>query len=204
MAKSNSKIDELFLKTTEGNAEAKEQLSTEFLKLAKLTANSILNKYNIRNVSLDDLEDCFLDIYMQILEDYKPSKQCFSVYLDFVLKKRIQSYMHETCFKRNRRWTSLDSTDSEGQSLKDVIEDKSIVPIPESYSIESLKLKMCSPKHTDNKTEKLMKKVAYLLFEGYSYKEIEEELNLSRSQVRYLRKKIIEQNADQLNTLELH
>ena len=68
MAKSNSKIDELFLKTTEGNAEAKEQLSTEFLKLAKLTANSILNKYNIRNVSLDDLEDCFLDFpYFQLM-----------------------------------------------------------------------------------------------------------------------------------------
>lgn len=172
------------------------ELTDELIELGKRMASSILKKYDIKNVTLDDLEDYILFVINYIYENYNESKKDFEKYVRYVMYKRLTSKILDMSFAYATISASLDEILEDGTPIIELISDEDEDSIPNSISMNEFNFKMSSPKLNDSATDRIKKKVYFLMHVGYSTEEIKKILKLSENQYRYIVKLI---NADAKN-----
>lgn len=162
------------------------ELVNSLIKLGRKIANIIISKYFIYNISVEDVDDYILYLVNYILNEYKPDTQTFEQYANFVFSRRLTTKIIDMFMTFDLKISSLDDQLEDGTPLMDIIPNKNVHHIPDEISLKELELEMSSPKATDNKTNRLQRKVFKLQKAGFSNREIKEILGITEDQIRYL------------------
>ena len=164
------------------------ELTKMLLEMGKKMARSIINKYGLRNVIVEDIEDYILYIINLIYETYDSTQENFDKFAEYVLYKRIETKIFEICNKFQAQIQSLDDVLDDGTPIIELIPDDETAPIPEEISSNEFHLRMSSPKATDSKIMRKKRKVYNLYTAGFTSKEIMKILDLTEGQYRYILK----------------
>jgi len=195
-------INNLFVAAKNNDAALKE-LTEILFSYGKAISKSIIDKFNIYNVAIEDIEDYILFVINYVYVSYIPTKKTFNEYVTFVMHKRLTSKIFELSSTPCYQKISLDQQFDDNNSLYEVIEDKSVNSIPEEISYNEFHFRMASPKAAENSVE-LKKKKLYALEElGYTGSEIMKTLKISEGQYRYLKTLIKKDLKDFKNKMEL-
>ena len=183
-------ISNLFCAAKTNNA-ALEELTNCLFNYGKKISKSIMIKYGIYNLTIEDLEDYILFLINYVYTTYVPDKhKTFYEFTIFVMQKRLTSKIIELCKQLSLQCQSLDEDFLDGNTFHDLIEDNSCLSIPEQVSMDEIHLKMSSPLATDDLFETRKKKVYMLQSAGYSSTEIMKKLRLTEGQYRYIKNAI--------------
>ena len=173
-------------------------LVKRLFQIGKRMAYSIFTKYQVNNVTIEDVEDYILEIIYYIFETYEPRGKTFDECSRYILYKRLTSKIMGMAVANNLNSKSLDDILEDGTPIIELIPNKDCFDIPNEISLNELDLIMSSPKVSDSKSQKLQKKIYKLQNEGYSSRDIKEILNITENQLRYL----IEKNNKNIKELE--
>lgn len=179
-------ISTLFI-AAKSNEGALEVLTNELLSYGKSVAKSIMHRYNVFNLVVEDIEDYILFVIKRIYDNFEPNIKNFNDYVTFVMYRRLTSKILEMCSVSTSQVTSLDEELDESYSFYDIIEDKNCPSIPDTVSFNEFQLRMSSPNADDDQTETKKKKVFALEQLGYSGREIMKMMRLSEGTYRYIK-----------------
>lgn len=172
------------------------ELTKMLLEMGKKMAISIIKKYGIYNVVVEDIEDYILYVINSIYETYDYKHENFDEYAKYVLYRRIESKIIDLSHTFDMRIQSLDQILSDGTPLIELISDDEAATIPEEISSKEFRLRMSSPKATDSRIVRKKRKVYNLYTAGYTSKEIMQILDLTEGQYRYIIKLLIKEIKD--------
>lgn len=174
------------------------ELTNQLMSLGRKVANSIIKKYAVYNVILDDVEDLILYLVYYVFCSYIGNPRGFERYARFVFYKRLTSAIIDKCIASSMKIDSLDDELMDGTPIIEMIPDQK-PSIPDQVSLNEAKLRLASPKASDNEIERKKHKVFNLQCAGYSSREIMKILHLSEGQYRYLLK-LLNEDAKIFNT----
>lgn len=168
-----------------------------FLKLynkAWREVSSIL-KWRFESICIDDIEDVFHDVMMKFLEDPLAIKaHTDKQFLNWVIvccKNRILDIIES---QYNKRKMPLPTVNEEGEKIPFEIEDP--------YNLEDEFIKNEIYEHIlakINKLDKVDRRIIILLSNGYSQREISEQLGMSYDNVRQRKRRAIKKISSELN-----
>ena len=163
------------------------ELTDVLMSYGKAVTKSLINRYSIYNITVDEVEDYILALVNDIITNYIPGRVSFKDYVMFVMYKRLTSKLIELCSKKVASVVSLDDCFDDDTPYYDIIEDKKCESIPESISYDEFHFSMSSPRLTDDPISIKKKKVYALEEQGYTGIEIIQLLKLSEGQYRYIK-----------------
>lgn len=184
MTNSND-FDTLFYQASLGDEEALILLLERFTK----EGNKIIRKFGpVGYKHYACFHECIYDTFLLCLKTFEPNSdgnKNFKNYSRFILDRHLKSVLSEVIKEATTNAMSLDDCGEDGRPIIEAIEDKTLVAIPDKYSLDQFKQRISSPVYKNSKNVNLRSKINYLLIRGYTRDEICKMLNISLGVLRY-------------------
>mgnify|MGYP003294035038 CR=1 FL=1 len=178
----SNEFDTLFYQASLGDEKSLNLLLQKFISEGK---KLIYKRGEKLNENYEFFYEIITESFMVCLNTFDINNARFQTYATVVLERRINNAINELRRQRKEQPVSLDSNDSDNRPMLEYIEDKTIVPIPNEYSIKTFKIKMSSPLYKGSKNMCLRLKINKMLLAGYSREEICKTLKISLGTLRY-------------------
>lgn len=182
-------LDDLF-RVSSDNSGVQKKLVEEIFKIGRNISRNIMDRYSVKFLSNEDLEDTILDTINYIFKTYNPNKFSFHDYVYYSLNKRLTGKIINNLKGYKIKILSLDILLDDGTPLIESIPDLRDGSIQDSVSLNDAKFFMSSPKNNSTTLDKRMYKIRKMLAAGYKQREIIEKLGITLGQYHYARKLI--------------
>ena len=196
-----SNMDAYFHMASHGDQNAYEFLYKEFLSRAESVVQlSGLKLPKNTDISVDFND--FLDyMFFKILNEYDEQKGGFGHFCDYCLHVRLIPKIHHFIAQRREdiskyNFEEMESINAEFPSIEDAN-----ASMRKAIQLSQFKLKIGSPNASRNKTDRVKRKVALMLYAGFKCNEIKTKLHLTESKYRTILEKL--KRDEDLNNLKL-
>lgn len=177
-----NELDTLFYQASLGDEQALKMLLNKFL----IIGNNVVYKNGpIVTKNYASFRETIYECFMICLKSYNLSDSKFITYSKLVLERYINLLVQDIKKEIALGVISLDDCLDGERPLIETIEDKTVVAIPDAYSVDQFKLRMSSPLYKNNKNVNLRAKINQLLVLGYKREEICKILKISVGILRY-------------------
>jgi len=189
----NNNSDEKLTETISKNDDedvAYNTLIKRYLDKYKIVVYSVSKRMNFHNCCVDDYLCNFFLSFRAALKGYDKSLGKFRTYFGKIFERAVMAEMLRKINSNDvlENYISLDDTVQDGLKRIDTIEDVFANDIVAKYNSDELKLMLCSKGKSKNHNDMLKSKAILLRSQGYSYKQISEQLKINISKVRRILK----------------
>lgn len=185
--------DEKLIETISKNDDedvAYNTLIKRYLEKYKIVVYSVSKRMNFYNCCVDDYLCNFFLSFKAALKGYDQSLGKFRTYFGKIFERSVMAEMLRKINSNDvlENYISLDDTVQDGLKRIDTIEDVFANDIVAKYNSDELKLMLCSKGKNKSRNDMLQSKAILLRSQGYSYKQISEQLKINISKVRRILK----------------
>lgn len=190
-------VDDLYLSASKGDKLSQEKLFSWYQKRAMKEAEKIAKREGLYTFNRDEVTYKISELFMLTMQSFKVANIPFEKYADFLLKKKLTRIVNSTSIGKDLYPLSIDSTNSNGDCLLDIIpSDTETTPYELSNHAKSSIMGSVNIKNA--KINKRFEEFLELKSQGYRRTAILKKMKITEGQYRYLLKYIREINSSNI------